>query len=91
MDTAAFEERWSSFRSALEQHAEGYKASSAGWVVEELEYEGKKSKPFTIFIGWESVDAHMKYRETEHFKQTIGFMREGLKGIKAHHAVLQER
>ena len=91
VDTSSFDEKWSSFRSTLEQHAEGFKASSAGWIVEELEYEGEKTKGFAIFTGWESVDAHMKYRDTEHFKESIGPLREGLKGVKMHHVTFLEK
>jgi len=90
-DTSAFEEKWSASRSSLEQHAEGYRASSAGWVVEELEYEHEVCKAFAIFIGWDSVDAHMKFRDTDHFKKSIVPLREGLKGITACHATMQER
>lgn len=89
--TSAFDDRWSSFRSTLEKHAEGYRSSSAGWIVEELEYEGEKAKAFAIFVGWDSVDAHMKYRDTQAFKESIQSLREGLKGVKAYHAVLQEK
>jgi len=90
-DTASFEEKWAACRANLEQHVEGYRASSGGWVVEEVEYEQEKCKAFAIFIGWESVDAHMKYKETDHFKKHIAPLREGLKGITACHAIMQER
>lgn len=90
-DTAAFEKKWSAARSSLEQNAEGFRASSAGWVVEELEYEGEKCKAFAVFIGWDSVDAHMRFRETEHFKKSIVPLREGLKGVTACHATMVEK
>lgn len=88
---SAFEEKWHNFRSTLEKYAEGYRSSSAGWITEELEYQGEKAAGFAIFIGWDSVDAHMKYRETQHFKETIIPLREGLKGIEAYHATLLEK
>lgn len=91
VDTAAFEKRWSACRSMFEQHAEGYKASSTGWIVEELEYENEKCKAFAIFIGWESVEAHVKFRDTDHFKKSIVPLREGLKGITPCHATMVER
>lgn len=90
-DTAAFDERWSACRSMFEQHAEGYKASSTGWVIEELEYENEKCKAFAIFLGWESVEAHIKFRDTDHFKKWIVPLGEGLKGITACHATMVER
>lgn len=60
-------------------------------MVEELELEGEKCKAWAGFLGWASVEAHMRYRETEAFKGTIGRLREGTKAIKAYHAVLEER
>jgi len=46
---------------------------------------------FAIFVGWESIDAHMKFRETDRFKKSIAPMREGLKGMTACHVTMQER
>ena len=88
---AAFEEKWTTFRTPIEEHAEGYKSSSAGSIVEELEHEGEKLKAFAVFIGWDSVSAHMKYRETQAFKDSIAAFRDGLKSIKMYHVTLQER
>lgn len=88
---SAFEEKWQNFHSTAEKYAEGYRSSSAGWIAEELEYKGEKAAGFAIFIGWDSVDAHINYRETAHFKETIAPIREGLKGIEAHHVTLQEK
>jgi hypothetical protein len=45
-----------------------------GWVKEELENAEKfdgKTKGYYVAFGWESVEAHMKYRETQAFKDTI--------------------
>ena len=90
-DTSAFWERWVTFRKATEEYASGYKASSAGWIEEELEYEGEMYKGFEIYIGWESVETHMKWREHEKFKEVVKGLQIGLKTIKPHHVVLQER
>ena len=89
-DTSPFDSAWIIFHKALEEKAEGFKAASAGWVIEELDHEGEKCKAWAGFIGWDSIDAHMKYRETEAFKSTIGGLRSGTKTIKMNHAVLKE-
>jgi hypothetical protein len=81
-DEKAAEETWDAFMAALAQNAEGYVASASGWVVEELEHEnvGGKARGFQAAIGWTGVEAHMKYRETEGFKEGIQVVRGVFKG-----------
>ena len=90
-DSSSFDSHWPTFKKTLEEKAEGFRSASAGWIVEELEYEGEKCKAWAGFLGWDSVDAHMKYRDTEAFKGSIGGMREGSKAIKSYHAVFEEK
>ncbi|RYO82028.1 hypothetical protein DL762_006802 [Monosporascus cannonballus] len=76
------------FLGQLRGNAKGHTGEIAlGWVVEELEFKGEKSRSFIFAIGWDSVEAHMKYRETEHFKKVVPLIRglEGLKGIEMVH------
>jgi hypothetical protein len=77
VDRVSFGETWRSFVQTAGANAEGYYGSAAGWIVEELEHEKVegKARGFAVAIGWESVDAHMKYRETEAFKGSIGSLR----------------
>ena len=90
-DRSRFNSNLAIFKKALEEKADGFRAVSAGWVVEELELEGGKCQAWAAFVGWDSVDAHMKYRETEAFKGTIGGLREGTQAIKLHHAIFEEK
>lgn len=90
-DRSGFNSTWPIFKKTLEEKADGFRAVSAGWVVEELELEGGKYQAWAGFLGWDSVDAHMKYRETEAFKGTIGGLRQGTKAIKAYHAIFEEK
>jgi hypothetical protein len=79
---------YQNFKNFMEQtivDAKGLVAEAHGWVVEELEKEGKKQKAFMCFIGWDSVDMHMKYRETESFKECIHLLRDGSEAIEMHH------
>jgi hypothetical protein len=53
---------------------------SAGWGVEKDfpvrgGEEGQKGTLFTALIGWPSIDAHMKFRETDVFKENVGLLR----------------
>ena len=90
-DRSGFNSSWSIFKKTLEEKADGFRAVSTGWVIEELELEGEKYQAWAGFLGWDSVDAHMKYRETEAFKETIGGLREGTKAIKIYHASFEEK
>jgi hypothetical protein len=42
--------------------------------------EGRKGALLTALIGWPSIDAHMKFRETDVFKDNVGLLR-SLKGL----------
>lgn len=85
---------YKNFKNFMEQmivDAEGLVAEAHGWVLEELEMEeGKKQKAFMLLIGWDSVDLHMKHRETDSFKKTIHLLRDGTEAIESHHAKFVE-
>ncbi|KAF2224480.1 hypothetical protein BDZ85DRAFT_295488 [Elsinoe ampelina] len=77
----AFEEKLDQFRKVVEGDAAGAKGFAYGWGEEEVEHEkigeGKKGRVLKLLIGWESVEAHMKFRETEVFKENVGLLRDG--------------
>ncbi len=82
-----FESSFATFTKAVEQ-AEAFLGMSSGWVVEEIEHtslKGEKGKAFVAAIGWQSVDGHMKFRETSEFKDVISELREKSVSIDAHH------
>lgn len=60
---------------ALSQCAD-IKGWSFGWGVE----DGQKGNLLTLLIGWPSVQAHMKFRETEVFKENVGLIT-GMEGL----------
>lgn len=92
---ANHEGRMEEFFAVLNEKAEGFKSASAGWVIEDVEHEkfesGKKGKAFVCALGWESVEAHMKFRETDAFKESISLLREGPVGIEVHHTEFTEK
>jgi len=67
----------------IAKHADGYKASVGGWVEEELPLPGEseKAKAYVGLIAWVSVEAHLRFRETQVFKDNIHFLR-GAKDLK---------
>lgn len=53
---------------------------SFGWSVEDDvpvrgDEEGSKGILLVAFIGWEGLEAHGRFRETEVFKDSIGSLR----------------
>ncbi|KAI1033148.1 hypothetical protein LB505_010583 [Fusarium chuoi] len=68
-----------------------WRGISYGWSVENdvpiRGEEGKTGSMLAAFIGWPSVEAHQKFRETDDFKENIGLLREipGLVKLAAFH------
>ncbi|GKT49488.1 uncharacterized protein ColSpa_09669 [Colletotrichum spaethianum] len=57
-----------------------FQGISHGWSVENdvpvTDEPGKTGNMLAAFIGWPSVEAHHKFRETEAFKENIGLLRD---------------
>ena len=68
----------------------GFVGAAYGVTHEEVEYKGVKGKAAVVVIGWESVEAHMSFRETQTFKENIGLLRGEAKAIEMHHVVMME-
>ncbi|KAK5094249.1 hypothetical protein LTS08_008668 [Lithohypha guttulata] len=64
--------------SIIEKEATTQKASAGGWVVEDIEIPGtsEKGKCYQAFIGWDSVEAHMDFRNHQAFKDNIHLLRQ---------------
>lgn len=82
-DKKTFEENFKKLIAAVEKHAGTYKASAGGWVVEKLPIPGTSENGlvWTALIGWESVQAHLDFRQTQAFKDNIHWFR-GAKDLK---------
>ncbi len=76
----------------MERSAKACTATAGGWIIEDVPHgsffgEGHKGKVFLACIGWDSVVAHMKFRETDDFKKTIRpLLKDGTVGLSAVHA-----
>jgi len=68
-----------------EDKPEGYLGASAGITYEELEKDGVKGKAAVVMIGWQSVDVHMAFRNTQSFKDNIHLLRASAKKIEMNH------
>ena len=70
---------------------DGFKGAAGGWIFEEREFgdEKKVGKAVVLALAWESVDAHMKFRETDDFTTNIGGLREGTIGAEMHHVTFK--
>lgn len=86
-----FQSKFNQLVKAVADNSEGFKAASGGWVLEDVEYEGKKGKAYVGLVGWESVEAHMSFRETQAFKDNIHLLREDPLGMEVHHTKFVEK
>jgi hypothetical protein len=68
----------------------GFLIATYGFALEEVEIDGKKGKAAVLAIGWDSVDAHMQFRETQTFKDNIHFLRDGVAAAEMHHVQFLE-
>lgn len=82
------------FGGIVDKAWEGCRGSAGGWVAEELDLPGgsEKGKAYVMLIGWTSVDSHMKYRETQSFKDNIHLLRgaKDLKNLAVFHVAASE-
>lgn len=96
-DQDKFEKDVQSLISVIEKNApEVYKGSAGGWIVEDVDNEkagGKSSaKAYFAAVGWQSVEAHHKFREHQVFKDNIHLLRgaKDLQDLTVAHASLLE-
>ncbi|KAJ9651890.1 hypothetical protein H2198_008854 [Neophaeococcomyces mojaviensis] len=82
-DQKKFEDDLKKLVAVIEKEAKTYTASAGGWVVEEVDIPGtsEKGKAYQVLIGWQSVEAHLAFRETQPFKDNIHLLR-GAKDLK---------
>lgn len=72
-------------KAAFDLADSGLKAFAAGITYEDLEIDEIKGKAGIVFIGWESIEKHKAFRETEAFKENIGLFRSVAKKVELHH------
>lgn len=82
---AAATERVAQFTEKGLNKCPDVQAVNYGWGVENDfpvrgGEEGQTGSLLVALIGWPSIDAHMKFRDTETFKETVGLLR-GLEGL----------
>lgn len=83
--------RLEEFTSNALKSSPDWRGISYGWSVEnDVPVRGDESKTGAMLIaliGWPSVEAHEKFRETDNFKENIGLLREipGLIKLAAFH------
>ncbi|KAE8449361.1 hypothetical protein EG329_008262 [Mollisiaceae sp. DMI_Dod_QoI] len=99
IEFATFYKPQPDFESSLEKFTkevgmpEGLVGFAYGETIEEIskhadQAEGKedsKGKAVVLLGGWESVQAHMNFRETETFKKYIGLIRGNHGGVEMYH------
>ncbi|KAF2786583.1 hypothetical protein K505DRAFT_411893 [Melanomma pulvis-pyrius CBS 109.77] len=90
---ADFARNWAQFHERGLQEATQALGIAGAWSLDEVEHEGVWDKEelgaegpsFAIFVGWPSVLAHMKFRESEVFPSLVGYLRDGPKATEVFH------
>lgn len=69
-DQKTYDNGMRKFFEACNAHADGFLSSTGGWVDEVQKIEGgEEVKAYVALFGWESVNHHLAFRETTHFKE----------------------
>jgi hypothetical protein len=94
-DQSQFESDLKKLIAVIEKESSGtHTASAGGWIEEEADIPGssEKGKAYIAALGWHSIEAHMSFRETQHFKDNIHFLRKAkdLKTMTVTHASLTQ-
>ncbi|KAL1301659.1 hypothetical protein AAFC00_005879 [Neodothiora populina] len=88
-DKASYQSIIEKFSSSISEFKPvGFLGVASGWSLEDVEHEGlgagKQGKAILLILGWQSVDAHKAYNETDHFKDAIKQLGTA-KGFTLHH------
>lgn len=90
-DRSAWETVWSRFvEEVMAEHALGFRGVAAGWLAEEVRYEGRGATGFVALLGWDSVEMHWDFRKTKEFQENIASVRDACEGMAMHHVIFQE-
>ncbi len=93
-DQKAYHDSVKKFSSIAKRDWAEIRGTASGWVAEEVEdpKSAEKAKVYVVLIGWPSVESHMKYRETQSFKDNIHLLRGGkdLKNLAVVHVATKE-
>ena len=90
-DKTAFHNKTSELAKVFQQHAKGFRGVSGGWIVEEVEHPTVGTGcGYAVAVGWDSVEAHLAFRETQEFKDAIGQVVDQTKGAEVYHVKFQE-
>ncbi|KUJ23948.1 uncharacterized protein LY89DRAFT_633686 [Mollisia scopiformis] len=74
----------------IAEKGEGVVGWARGGVVEGVRRhdgkgKGEEGKAYVFLVGWESVEMHMKFRETGAFRENVGLIRGNHGGVEMFH------
>ena len=70
----------------LVKEAPGQLATAAGFTLEDIDGpSGDKAKAFVVAIGWDSIDSHTSFRETEAAKMAFALLERQSGSVEIHH------
>ncbi|KAI9673972.1 MAG: hypothetical protein M1817_002178 [Caeruleum heppii] len=77
-----------------DENVPGSHGEVSGWVEDGIHYEGQeeeKERAFVAVLGWDSIEAHMRFRDTEAFKRGIKGLREASERVTMVHVEFEEQ
>jgi heme-degrading monooxygenase HmoA len=94
-NSSDYDAQFAAFQEAVAQIANvDAKGLAGGWSLENQGHEalgeGVQGKLFVMFMGWESLADHMKFRESEEFGKVIPHLREGTVARNVRHVEFKE-
>ena len=73
----------------LVKEAPGHLATAAGFTLEDVDGPSgdkvEKAKAFMVVIGWDSIDSHTSFRETEAAKMAFAQLKQQSGSVEVHH------
>lgn len=86
-----FNDKMVGLGEVIQRHAKGKGGTSSAWIVEEVEHPSVGTGiGYAVAVGWESVEAHSAFKETQEFKDAIGQVGGLFKGVVMYHVKFQE-
>ena len=94
-ESHSWDENVKEFLNRTVDGADGLVGGTSGWSLEDVEHDkfptGEKGKAYLLAIGWESLEAHMAFRETDLFKNSISLLMGEPKSVELHHVAIQSK
>lgn len=74
---------------AFDKHAEGFIAVDHAWSIEKVKHQGNELTQCLVLVGWQSVEAHQKFAQTDTLKSIFKDLAQQTKGTDMYHVIMK--